>query len=99
MSETSSAKVFDCPSCGGTIALRAAGQSLSAVCEQCLSIVDVNDNSFVKIAEHYQYTRKTDIELGARGRFADIEWEAIGFMQKTDGSGLYAWNEYLLFNP
>jgi Domain of unknown function (DUF4178) len=99
MNEAETASVFACPNCGGTISLRAAGQSLSAVCNQCFSIVDVNDKTFTTVAQDYQYSRKTDIELGSRGRFDDVDLEAIGYMLKTDGTGYYSWDEYLLFNP
>jgi predicted RNA-binding Zn-ribbon protein involved in translation (DUF1610 family) len=99
MTETPTASVFACPNCGGTIALRAAGQSLSAVCNQCFSIIDVNDKTFTTVAQDHQYSRKTLIELGSRGRFSDINWEVIGYMLKTDGTGNYSWEEYLLFNP
>jgi Domain of unknown function (DUF4178) len=91
--------VFLCRGCGGPITLRAAGQSTTAVCSQCFSIIDVSDENYAVIDTATRLTVPTVIALGARGRIADIEWEAIGYMQKTDGTGLYSWDEYLLFNP
>ncbi len=39
------------------------------------------------------------IPLGARGTVRGRKYECIGFMVRSDQSGDYPWEEYLLFNP
>jgi hypothetical protein len=92
-------KTFSCPNCGGTISIRAVGISISAVCEACGSIIDVANENVQLISKAAIKTRKIAIPLGSRGVLFGVEWEVIGFCEKTDGSGLYDWREYLLFNP
>lgn len=90
---------FNCPSCGGEIQIRAAGHTLAAVCAHCGSVVDTADERFTLISDVQTRLRPTLIEIGQRGKFDGVEWEAIGYVLKSDKSGQYFWDEYLLFNP
>ncbi len=92
-------KSFTCPACGGTITLKAVGITISAVCAYCSSVVDVTNENYRIIETANQNTLKTLIDIGCRGKLKGIEWEVIGYMQKTDASGIYPWDEYLLYNP
>ncbi|MBI5816263.1 MAG: DUF4178 domain-containing protein [Nitrospinae bacterium] len=94
------AKMFKCPSCGGSVALRAPGQSLSVACQYCGSILDAKDEN-LRILEEARSKIKVEpaIPLGSRGKLSGAEWEVIGFMRRSDKTGVYFWNEYLLFNP
>lgn len=92
-------KTFNCPACGGTITVKATGHSVTAICDYCSSIIDVANENFSIIESVRRKTRQTIIPIGARGVFHDVEWEAIGYMEKTDRSGHYPWEEYLLYNP
>lgn len=94
-----SVRLFDCPSCGGTIALRAAGHSIEAICLHCGATVDVANPSLKLIREATQAVPETLIDIGARGTLEGIPWEVIGYVLKSDGPGVYFWEEYLLFNP
>jgi hypothetical protein len=94
-----SIQVFQCPNCGGQISLRAAGISLSAVCAHCGSVVDVSDEKLVILQRASQATKPTFLEVGMRGKLAGIVWEVIGYTLKSDKTGVYYWDEYLLFNP
>ncbi len=95
-----SVKVFNCPSCGAGVVLRAAGQSVTAVCGSCAAIIDSSNENY-KILEHASKKGKRyqAIPLGQRGKFRGVVWEIIGYVEKSDGSSVYTWSEYLLFNP
>jgi hypothetical protein len=93
-----SAKVFNCPSCGAGITLRAAGQTVTAVCGSCGAIIDSTNENY-RVVEKVTKAQKFDplIPLGQRGKLKGILWEVIGYMERADGA--YSWSEYLLFNP
>lgn len=89
---------INCPACGGTVEMRAAGYSVTIVCQYCSSVLDVA-NPDVRIIERYQEAaRALAIPLGTRGTLRGVEWEAIGYLGRSEG-GYYPWEEYLLFNP
>jgi hypothetical protein len=92
-------KSFTCPACGGTITLKAVGITINAVCSYCSSVIDVTNENYRIIEQANRNTRKTLIEIGCRGKLEGIEWEVVGYMEKTDASGDYPWDEYLLYNP
>jgi Domain of unknown function (DUF4178) len=95
-------KALYCPNCGGPVELRGFGHSLTVVCPQCLSVLDATSPTF-EILQKFQETQRIDplIPLGTRGKFGGVEYEAIGFQERTVGTGddAYFWHEYLLFNP
>ena len=91
-------KALTCPACGGTVALRAAGYTVSVACQYCGSILDVTDPQVKLITEYRQAAEALEIPLGTRGMLRGVEWEAIGFLRRSVSGG-WAWEEYLLFNP
>lgn len=98
--KTAEVKVFNCPSCGAGVQIRAAGQSVVAVCGSCSSIIDASNENFKVIEQAAKLGRRTQlIPLGRRGKLHGAMWEVIGYLERMDGSGLYFWSEYLLFNP
>lgn len=92
-------KTFKCPNCGGTITVKAVGLSINAVCAYCSSVVDVTNENLRLITTAQEKTRATLLAIGSRGRLMGIMWEVIGYMEKTDQSDIYHWDEYLLYNP
>ncbi|MCC6138658.1 MAG: DUF4178 domain-containing protein, partial [Bdellovibrionaceae bacterium] len=93
-------KVFECPSCGAGVTIRAVGMTITAVCGSCASIIDTsNDNYKVLEKASKAGLRLQVINLGHRGKLHGTLWEVIGYMERQDGSGVYTWSEYLLFNP
>ncbi|MBI5100689.1 MAG: DUF4178 domain-containing protein [Nitrospirae bacterium] len=95
-----SAEAFKCPSCGGPFSLLTPGITASAACKYCGSIIDTtNENLSVLSRAEKQIKIKPLIPLGSKGRLFATEWEVTGFMRRTDESGNYPWDEYLLFNP
>jgi hypothetical protein len=92
-------KTFKCPACAGTVTIKAVGITINAVCSQCSSVIDVTNENYDIIAKANMKIRPTLLEIGSRGRLRGIDWEVVGYMEKTDGSGVYSWDEYLLYNP
>lgn len=92
-------KTFACPSCGGTVTIKAVGTTITVVCSFCSSLIDVANDHIKIITTAEKRTRNTLIPIGAKGVFGNITWEAIGYTQKADGSGEYLWDEYLLYHP
>ena len=95
-------KTLDCPNCGGPVDLRGLGQTLSAVCVNCLSIIDTT-NDKLRIIQQFEAKQRIipQIPLGTRGKFDGDPFEAIGFQARqivVEGTA-YQWREYVLFNP
>lgn len=90
-------RAITCPSCGGTIGIKAAGYTVSVACLYCGTVLDVAHDDVRVIAEYHQAVARLDIPLGRRGTLFGVEWEAIGWLERS-GAGA-VWQEYLLFNP
>lgn len=91
-----------CPSCGGNVELRGFEHTRSAVCIQCLSVLDTSTPELKIIDQFAEKSRvQPIIPLGTRGKMRGAVYEAIGFQVRTITSeGVdYSWHEYLLFNP
>ncbi|OYY94568.1 MAG: hypothetical protein B7Y41_07005 [Hydrogenophilales bacterium 28-61-23] len=94
-------RLLDCPVCGGAITLRAVGHSVNVACMQCNSLLDVALEEVKILKKAHEKQRDLSIPLGARGKLDGIEWEAVGYQERSSGSGSdrYVWDETLLFNP
>jgi Domain of unknown function (DUF4178) len=92
-----SGKSITCPSCGGTTEVRAAGYTVTLVCQYCSSVLDVANPDVQIITEYHEAAGALAIPLGTRGDLKGVTWEVIGFLQRGDGYAV--WDEYLLFNP
>ena len=94
----SAPKVFDCPSCGAGVVVKAQGLSLSVVCGSCGSVIDPTNTNYQIISKFQLNSRiKPLIPLHTRFKLKGDLWEPIGFMVRSSGG--YSWNEYLLYNP
>jgi len=91
-------KALVCPSCGGTIELRAAGYTVTFACVHCSSLLDVSNPDVRLIQRYEKKKRELEIPLGTRGTLKGVDWEAIGYLRRSE-NGTYPWEEYLLFNP
>ena len=92
---------FDCPACGGSLEVRAAGYTTTVACRYCGSVIDVASPEATLITQYHQAVAELAIPLGTRGTIAGVEWEAIGWQSRTAGLGQdgESWDEFLLFNP
>lgn len=93
-------KAFSCRNCGGQVELRAPGQTMTAVCQHCSSIVDITDENF-RILQRYnmKMDHKPRIPLGRRGVVEGTTWEVVGYLYRQAVGYDFYWEEYLLFNP
>lgn len=94
---TSAARALTCPNCGGTIAVKAAGYSVSVGCQHCGALLDVANPDVTVIEQYESAMRDLPIPLGRRGTLFGTEWEAVGALARSDGD--VDWTETLLFNP
>jgi Domain of unknown function (DUF4178) len=92
-------RVLSCPSCGGSVRIRANGISITVICAACGSTLDVVNPDVRLIAEAQQRTREPPIRIGKRATLAGTEWEVVGFQNRSDTVNGWRWDEYLLFNP
>lgn len=92
-------RAVTCPSCGGSVAVRANGISISVVCGSCGSTLDVANPDVRLITAANAPQRQPAIPLGKRGVLAGIEWEVVGYQNRGDVVEGWTWDEYLLFNP
>lgn len=93
----STVRPLNCTNCGGTIALRAAGNTVSIVCEHCGSTLDATHPELRLVARANQAMHVPPIALGTRGTLGGVTWEVVGYQERSDGES--GWVEYLLFNP
>ena len=94
------AEAFNCPSCAAPLTIHSlAIQRIG--CPGCGSMIGVENAKVRLLAEAAQKLRiQPWLPLGSKGRLANIDWEAIGFMERysTSEGVNYFWREYLLFN-
>jgi hypothetical protein len=93
------ARTLSCPSCGGSVTVRANGISITAICASCGSALNVANPDVRLIAEAHQRTREPPIPIGTRGVLVGTCWEVAGCQSRTDTENGWSWDEYLLFNP
>ena len=97
---TIKAHAFNCPHCASPLSVH-SGAIDSVACDSCGSIIGIDNENVQVLARAAQSMRVVPwLPLGSKGRLHDIDWEAIGFMRRSQRSGGvdYAWSEYLLFN-
>lgn len=94
-------KTFSCSSCGASVTIRYPGQSMTAVCDSCLTTIDVTDDNYRILTQYFSKTAafSPTIPLGSRGELMGKRWEVIGYLVRMDVASSYMWDEYLLFNP
>jgi hypothetical protein len=88
-----------CPSCGAAVNLRAAGQTMSAVCGSCGTVIDTSSPTLeiIQEASSNQLSIAQLLPIGQRGKLSGVEYEVIGVVARRDQYS--HWSEYLLFNP
>jgi hypothetical protein len=94
---TTAAKAISCPNCGGATEIKAAGYTVTLVCQYCSSVLDVANPDVRVITAYNEAAAELEIPLGTRGVINGTEWEVIGYITRSDSE--MEWDEYLLFNP
>lgn len=90
-------RAIACPNCGGSVALRAAGLTVTIACEHCAATLDATDPVVKLVARAAEAMRVPAIPLGSRGTLDGELREVVGYQERSDGET--EWSEYLLFNP
>lgn len=94
---------FDCPKCGGGLALRAEGATRRLYCQYCGAALDPRDPRQVLVEAYDSKLAgvKPTIPLGARGTLKGELLEVVGWQRRAVRYyGVdYEWSEYLLWNP
>lgn len=96
-SPANTARAVRCPSCGGSITLRALGHSVMVSCPSCAAQIDISQPDIKLIQKYRQTVGRLRIPLGTRGTLRGQVYEVIGAMGRVIDK--YHWQEYLLFNP
>ena len=84
---SAAARKFDCPGCGGSLEVRAAGYTTTVACRYCSSVIDVANPDATLIAQYHEAVAALAIPLGTRGLLGGVEWEAIGWQSRSAGQG------------
>jgi hypothetical protein len=97
--EKNKTTALSCVSCGAAVNLRAAGQSMSAVCGSCGAVIDTSTPELHLIQEADAAVRHLAplLPIGQRGKLLNVDYEVVGFVSRADQWS--TWSEYLLFNP
>jgi len=90
-----------CPNCAGPLELRGPDKTERVTCQNCNSLLDVNQGQlkFLKTLEKQPF--QPIIPLGSQGELLEGKMTVIGAMSRSvtiDGTQ-YFWAEYLLYNP
>ncbi len=94
---------FDCPNCGAPVEVTLA-TSKSITCRSCHSLINLTAGLGGGLM-HAQQDEPVQpmIPLGAIGQLQGVEWQVVGFQQRTghepqDTDEHFGWSEYLLYN-
>jgi hypothetical protein len=95
-----SSELFKCPSCGGPFSMLTPGLTASVACQYCGSTIDTTHPTFEILSRaEKKMTIRPLIPIGSRGTLFGARWDVTGFVRRSDKTGIYTWDEYLLFNP
>jgi hypothetical protein len=91
-----------CPSCGGSVELRAPGQTLRLACPYCEALLDVTHGTLQLLAVREGPSRGRPLfALGSTAVFGDVRYTLIGFVRRHAHTpwGRFPFDEYLLYEP
>lgn len=91
---------LNCPTCGGTLALRAPDQTQRVGCPSCGSLLSAENGKLAFLKSLKQPRQDVVIPLGAEGSLAGEKVTCIGQLRRscTVDETAYPWNEYLLLD-
>lgn len=91
---------LNCPTCGGTLALRAPDQTQRVGCPSCGSLLSAENGKLAFLKSLKQPRQDVVIPLGAEGSLAGEKVTCIGQLRRscTVDETVYPWNEYLLLD-
>ncbi|MEW6777413.1 MAG: DUF4178 domain-containing protein [Bdellovibrionota bacterium] len=88
---------FDCPLCRGLVPVWEPDFSESAVCPSCGASIDLESEKPRAISKPPKpFTAKPLLPIGSQGTLRGKTWAVRGFIQASDQTGGYSWEEYYL---
>lgn len=99
-SERITSKRLGCPSCGGSLELRAPDETLRIVCPYCNAMLGA-EHGELEVLRKLSQKPKLAIPLGRKVTFSEGETTVIGYLRRSahiDGVW-YPFDEYLLHAP
>jgi hypothetical protein len=93
-------EAVQCLACGGPIALRGFAAIQRVVCPACGSVLRPEDSGALTLLERAARAHQDSVlPLHIRGRLDGATWEIIGIAWRTTIVPVWAWQEFLLYNP
>jgi hypothetical protein len=89
-------RAITCPSCGGTIGIKAAGYTVSVACLYCGTVLDVA-NPMCASSPNIIRRWPRWICRWAAGQLFGVEWEAIGWLEREIAG--YVWQNICCSTP
>jgi Domain of unknown function (DUF4178) len=99
----SAGKRLACPTCNGSIELRAPDQSMRVACPYCATLLSCEGDLAI-VGKLAKRQAPDAIALGSQGTFDGVTYTVIGCLRRQAGAdleelSLFTWDEYLLYEP
>jgi len=76
---------FDCPNCGGSLALRTGKDAEMIVCEFCDTRIDLREGKYRPLGKAVRAgPRNKGLKIGMKGTLQGIEWQVVGRLRYRD---------------
>lgn len=95
------AKLVNCPKCGGPLTLIAPDETQRVTCTNCSSLLDADHGNLQYLKTIHLRKHQPVIPIGTTGTMRGVEYTVIGFMERyvVHAGTKYPWTEYLLYHP
>ena len=93
---------ISCPSCGGSLELKAPNEAMTVTCPFCSDMHNVDQGNLQFLCSLKDVPGKMAqlIPLGSKGKLLGEEYTVLGFIQRyVTFDRKYYWQEYLLYQP
>lgn len=99
--QKTTAKLVNCPKCGGPLTLIAPDETQRVTCQNCSSLLDADHGNLQFLKTIHLRKHKPVIPIGHIGTIRGVVYTVIGFMERyvVHEGTKYPWTEYLLYHP
>jgi hypothetical protein len=88
-----------CVQCSAPLRIRGMGRSAVFGCQYCGSVNGLSGKHLEILSKGEELRELLILPLGSRANFENTQFEVIGCITRSDPTGQYRWDEYLLLNP